>query len=278
MNRINKSIYLLLKGYNKQFYCKFHGSGDPGNLWYTFYFGGKSTYCITIAMKGNPPTEAYMSRVEYDAKCIKDAPLEKNGGTAKLLSISLWVIKTFFPSIEKITFMDDSHIECIQGSKLKKMSLACDYMLKYGMTWYEKLFHATLPDDLNPRYKSSLPVLEQPLEDFEYQVGQLPSLEKYKDKYLVSTSPKHFFEQLRKQYGSNYCEEVCNWIHMYIRLLNVDWSNSNWFIPAETIVKPPGFSMGRVENPFKGGKYTRKRRKSLKYDVPSIGSYEGDFI
>jgi hypothetical protein len=277
-NRVLRHKYLLVSAYNKNFYCKLSGSGQPGNLWYTFHFGGKSRYCITISVIGANPTEAYMDRVEYDAQCIKDGPLEKGGGTAKLLSIALWVLVTFFPTLQKIKFLDDSHIECIQGSTLKKMNLASDYILKYGMTWYERIFHATLPDSVKSAYQNSLAVLDNPLDDFNLQVNRLPRLEKYRNIYVASTTPKDFFEHLRKQYGSKYCEEVCDWIHMYVRLLNIEWYNSMWVIPAETVTKPQGFSMKQVQNPMQGGRYTRKRRQILHYEGNSIGVYDGTYI
>jgi hypothetical protein len=277
-NRVLRHKYLLVSGHNRNFYCKLTGNGQPGNLWYTFHFGGKTKYCITISLVGSNPIEAYIDRVEYDAQCIKDGYLEKGGGTTTLLSIALWVVITFFPSLQKIKFTDDSHIECIQGSKLKKMNLASDSILKYGMTWYERIFHATLPDTIQNAYKESLAILEKPLNDFNFQVSRLPRLEKYRDIYAASTSPKHFFEHLRKQYGSKYCEEVCDWIHMYMRLLDIELYTSMWFILKETITKPQGFSMKEMQNPMQGGRYTRKRRQSLKYEGSTIGVYDGTYI
>ena len=278
-NRVLRYKYLLLTTNTDTYYCKLTGSGNPGDLWYTFQFGGRKTYCVTLSLKGNTPSEAYLDRVEYDIRCNRDSSLEKRGGTSKLVFIALWVVVTFFPSIQNINLIDDSHIECIQGNKLKKMSLACDSILKYGMTWYERTFHAVLPNDLMNIYKQSLVVLDNPLDDFEYQSNRLPFLEKYKDIYKLSTTPKHFFEQLRKTYGDGYCEEVCDWIHKYIRILGIQWYNSNWFIPAESITKPLGFSMKEIKNPFQGGKYTRKRQRNVKYEntESNVGVYDTNY-
>lgn len=275
-NRLSTEVYLVISGYNREYYCKLIGSGKKDKIWYTFLFGGISTFCITISTKGNAPTEASLDRVDYDARCGKDSPLEKGGGMAKLISTALWLVKFFFPTIKTITLTDDSHIECIQGNKMKKMSLSCDYILKYNMTWYEKIFHAILPDSLYNDYKKSLEILSTELDNYEYQVSRLPCLQKYKDIYLKSNTPKDFFENLRKHYGTEYCSEVCDWIHKYITILGINLYNQSWYIPSTAIAKPPGYSMKRVDKPIVGGKkYTRKRvRKYVDDARPSIGVYE----
>lgn len=276
--RLSSTAYLVITGYNNEYYCKIVGNGEPDKLWYTFLFGGTSTYCITISTKGNTPTEASLDRVDYDVRCNKDSSLEKGGGMTKLLSIALWLIKFFFPTIKNITLTDDSHIECIQGKKMKKMSLASDYILKYNMTWYEKSFHAILPDTLYNNYKNSMNILTEELDDYEYQVSRLPYLEKYKDIYLKSTTPKQFFENLRNHYGMEYCSEVCDWIHKYITILGINLYNQSWYIPTNTITIPSGFSMKRIEKPVVGGKkYTRKCvRKYIDDSRSSIGVYESN--
>jgi hypothetical protein len=278
-NKIEKVKYLLISDNNNEYYCKLIGNGVPGNLWYTFHFGGKKNYCITISTKGNKPEQASLDMIEYNKDCNKNNSLSKSGGTINLLQIALWVVITFFPSIQQIKLLDNSHIDCIQGKKLKKMCLASDYILKYKMTWYERTFKATLPPELYNTYKSSLNILDKPLEDFEFQSHRLYNLQKYKDIYLSSTTPTNFFENLRNYYGTSYCLEVSDWIQKYMILLSVSWFPQEWFIPSNQILKPNGFTMNLIDNIIKGGNYTRKvRHKYYENKVSSLGIYEGAFL
>ena len=253
----------------------------------TASLGGPNNYCVIIAIQSNNPT-AYIDRVEYDLRCAMDDMLKRQNGTFDLVRTALWIVRTRFPHITTITLKDDSHIYCEDGSKRYKLSLAYDYILKYGETWYQNKFHATLPDNYLQDFQDSLKCLTEPLENIDYLISRGANyLEQYQSIYLDSSSPSDFFKRLREKYGDQYCHQVCTWIGKYMHLLDVKLFYDLWFIPVDKVEEPSNYTIQKIKKPTgaRGGGTRRQRRRSVRrrkdddYDDFSgsiVGVY-GDF-
>jgi len=223
-------------------------------------------------------SEGYIDRIEYSKACVKDGSLEHRKGTEHLVSTALWTCHQLFPYLKVFTFQDDSHIYCKEGSKLYKLNLAYDYILKYGKTWYETKFHATLPAPLFAEYSKSLEALDAPLELFEYQAGRLPALSAYESLYKVSSSPRDFLERLRIQSGANYCFEVGKWLSQYMGILRISLFNTSWYIMIDRLEEPVGYE---IKESQAGGKHTKPTRritsKKRAFCLVAGGSEESNF-
>jgi hypothetical protein len=253
---MNTTFYTV-SAHTTSFYCKVVKYGDTKA---TVSIGGKNEYCVTIAVTLDS-TEAYIDRIEYSKACVKDGSLEHKEGTAHLVSASLWTCHQLFPHVTIFTFQDDSHIYCKEGSKLYKLNLAYDYILKYGKTWYESKFHATLPSALFAEYSKSLEALDAPLELFEYQAGRLPSLSRYETLYKESSSPRDFLYRLRTQSGAKYCFEVGKWLSQYMGILRISMFNASWYIKIDGLEEPVGYQLTEGQA---GGKRSDSKRSDSK--------------
>lgn len=240
---------------------------------YSLSFGGKHNFCVTAGISADTPTKCYVDRVEYNESCIKDGILEERGGIIKLVKAALWTIIQLIPSIEYITLKDDSHIYCEKGSKLYKLNLAYDYILKYNKTWYEKHFNAIIynKDNYNA-YKKSLNMLDASLNNIEFIVDKIPYLEKYREIYNISLSPRDFINNLRKVYSKTYCFEVGAWLTSYMELLDIKYYWDMWCIYKNTIKKPDNFTINPT-NSIRGGNRTNIKYKNYRL-MPSCNSSE----
>lgn len=227
----------------------------------TISFGGNTTYCVVGAWKSDTPDTIYIDRIEYDKGCSIGSNLEHGKGTVHMIQCALYSIHQLLPEIKTITLTDDSHIYCEEGSKKYKLSLAHEYILKYTQTWYQKQFHAKLPESVFQIFQDSLRVLDEPLSSYEFQITLSPYLEKYKNTYVLATSPRDFFKRLRDEYGSTYCHEVWFWIRDFLeRGLRIKIFKEMWFIEVGDLVKPENFSMELTTNKRGGGRRTRRKR------------------
>ena len=262
-----------VKGNGKEFYCKVLTISYGGKSIYSLSVGGKKEFCVTIAIKSDDM--AYIDRVEYSDFCVKDGILATEGGMLAILSVSLWLVKELFPTIKKFTLTDDSHVLCIRKQKDYKLSLANDYIIKYGETWYEKKFKAILPDEIMPLYKKSHEVLDMPIEPFEYQKDRASFLTKYENIYKSSGTPREFIRLLRSEYRDRYCIEVGPWLTRYMELLTVKVFKDLWMIPIEYLIKPEEFELTKLEKePISGGgifRISKRTRKIHNKEGFSIG-------
>ena len=238
---------------------------------------------MVVQMKSTNPTVAYIDRVEYDNVCSLDGPLKRKVGIQNLVAAGLWTIKNRYPDIQIFTLKDDNYIECEENSKMYKMSLAYDYILKYNQTWYQKLFQATLPEPILRTFTDSLEVLDKPLYHIEFMLESgLDYLKKYKDIYAKSSSPREFMNKLRESYPSSYCKEVCKWLTRYMDYLDIKLYYDLWYISVSTM-QPEEYSLepyvqrgGRRRQTRK--KYRKQQNTSILYDLaPTVGTYS-DFM
>ena len=255
------------------------------NILKNISIGGDDIYCMVVKINSNTPNVAYIDRVEYNNLCSLNRILKRKVGIQNLVSSCLWTIKKRYPDIKIFTLKDDSHIECEENSKMYKLSLAYDYILKYNQTWYQKLFQATLPEPILRTFTDSLEVLDKPLYSIEFMIESgLDYLKKYKDIYTSSNTPRDFINKLREQYGLLYCKEVCKWLVKYMEYLDIKLYYDLWYISADILIEQPeDYSLepyvqrgGRRRQTRK--KYRKQQNTTMMYDLaPTVGTYS-DFM
>jgi hypothetical protein len=261
--------WFILKSSGQEFYVKRELYPKYGNNFQTasLLFGGVRTFCVTIAIKSE--SIAFVNRVEFDEFCNKVGKMEENKGMEVLLKGALWFTLQLYPTIKIFNLEDDSHIYCIKKSKTHKLSLAYDYILKYGQTWYEKKFHAVLSEHMTHDYKKSQAVLDMPLIPYEEFVKVYPTIKSYESTYRAAKSPRDFIGSLRTELGlDTYCMEVGKWLTNYVELLGVQMFKEKWFILRSSVKEPDGFELEKLTyEPRVGGASrlkTRKQRVSRK--------------
>lgn len=269
----------IISAFGKHFYGKLTNTlSKNGNL-YTFSLGGKSKYCITIALKPEFPEDGYIDNMEYNRACVKDGSLEHKQGTAHLGLTAIWAFHTLFPQVKRFTLMDDSHIYCEDDSKQFKLNLAYDYILKYNKTWYEDKFNAQLPEPLMKMYKDSCKVLDEPLDPFEFSIQRNENLKPYEKEYNESLSPRDFLNNLRTKMGHQYCFVVGKWLTSYFNTLRINTYKQNWFINVEDIHVPEKYSITETRDEIRGGgKQTRKNKKHRNFSIVAGGDEEGSMM
>lgn len=262
-----EEVYFQVNSSGRQFLYKQTTIRLPGVNKITASLGGPNQKCVVIAIDSSKQ-DAYIDRVDYDSHCAMNGTLKRQNGTIDLVDTALWIVRTRFPHITKITLKDDSHINCEEDSKRYKLSLAYDYILKYGETWYQNKFHATLPEELLQMYQSSIECITEPLENIDYLMSrEADYLEPYRSIYMDSTSPRDFFNHLRNMYGDQYCHQVCSWIGKYMNLLHVKLFYDSWFIPIDKVHEPPNYTIEKIKKPttVRGGTRRRRhRRRSMR--------------
>jgi hypothetical protein len=266
----------IVSGFGKQYYCKITESNQS----YTFSLGGRRYYCITIAIRSDSPDVGYIDRMEYNEACAKDGSLEHKKGIWHLGITALWAFHIRFPQIKYFTLMDDSHIYCEDGSKVHKLNLAYDYILKYNKTWYEDKFNAYLPSPLMEMYKESCKVLDEPIDAFAFMVEREGRIRPYEKIYNDSKTPREFLNKLRTHLGTQYCFEVGKWLSSYIELLRITIFKMSWMINIEDIHKPDNFSIAETKNEMRGGgkKQTRKNQRPRNFSIISGNDEEGTIV
>lgn len=259
-----------IKSFDKTFYCKVSNYNEN----YTISFGGKHGYCFVVSIKKDSE-QAYIDRVEYNEACVISGKLEENGGMYKLICGGLYFLKETFPNIKIITLKDDSHIYCKKGSKIYKMSLAFDYILKHNKTWYQMKFNATLPSDILLLFNESLINLDGPLQDYDYIVSLIPDIKEFKNIYLESKSPRDFIQNIREIYTDDYCFKVSKWLHHFLNNVNIKLFSDLWYIDTNNIVKPEIYIISKTTNEMRGGG-TRKKNFSIVSGgtISILGVYE----
>lgn len=248
----------IVSGFNGlRIYCKITSTpvynSEEKN--HTISFGGRSNFCVTAIILAKSPHTCYIDRVEYNSACAIDGSLREKGNTIQLVQLALWTIVSTFPRVERFTLFDDSYLDCIAGSKLDKLSLSHDYVLKYNQTWYQRNFSATLPSPQITEFTTSLQVLDQPLEPFDNVILHISTLKPFRSEYKNANTPREFMNDLR---GPEYCFNVGKWIEQYMKYLGVSMFKEGWFIRREAVGTPPNYSIEETHNTLRGG-FTRKQ-------------------
>jgi hypothetical protein len=250
-----------IEAFNKEFYCIVKAIKKYNNtVFATISFGVNNKYCVIININNVKDTIGYIDRVEYNKLCVLDGSLERTSGTPQFVSACLYTIKLLFPRITILTLKDDSKIYCKDNTKLHNLSLAHNYIIKYNETYYEKNFGAQLPDTQYNLYRNSLKILDLSSIDYnDINNNDKVYLQKYKNIYIDSKSPRNFIQKLQNIYGQQYCFEVGPWLHNYmINVLNINTYKDEWFINLynidKPIKKPINYKLYLIPNEIHGGK------------------------
>jgi hypothetical protein len=263
--------YYSVRGFGMQFHCKVSTFANPYTNVNktTITFGSRTATCVTFGISNSEPHIALMNFLISDDECFSPGSvIERGDKTYKMTLCALYTVLQLFPDIETFTFTDDSHIYCVKDSTYYKMSLAADYIFKYGQTWYEKKFGARLPEPYYTEYKKQMHLLDAPLAP--YDSDALPYLNQYKDIYNASKSPRELIAKIRNHEKGNYCMAVSKWLHQYLMVHDSKaflYSNL-WYILSSTIrdTPPTSYSIDVTEN-IRGG--TRRRRRQRKELIPA---------
>lgn len=268
-----KTRTYLVDSYKKEFYAKTTTIISDYSKQATFTFGGKDSNCITIAINDLDSDRAYIDRIEYNESCVKDGSLEQGEGTFQMIKTGLYAFSLFFPTIKILTLKDDSHIYCMKGSKIYKLNLAYDYILKYNRTWYEKQFNAILPEPYMSEYRKSLEILDKPLDSFEFMKLRAPFLLPYESEYKSSVSIRDFIQKLRTLYKDQYCFKVGPWLTDYLLLFNINNFKDQWMIHTDLLTSSEDFGMKEITGTFGGGKKTRKNKIQKRKNFSLVSSH-----
>lgn len=275
-----------IKAYDIHIYCKLSEAyKNTPNYVCTISFGSKNKqFCLTAMYRQKEPTKIYIDRVQHNDQCVVDGRLEDfKGGTAKIVSTALWFMKCHFKDVTHFTLNDDSHIECEKGNTMYKLSLAYDYILKHNQTWYENKFNAILPDIIYDKYKKSLTVLDELLYPYN-MVSDLFMNTDYEEIYNSSKSPRDFINNLRKTNGTNYCFKVGKWLNSYMRFLQINIYQTDWYIMKDTITEPEGYTESLLDPTKKsqlfygGSKNRKKTRKRHNFRLVNSTYTEGNIV
>jgi hypothetical protein len=211
---------------------------------------GSKKYCVIASYSAKEPYKIYIDRVEKNEACTLNAPISKiEKGTIKLLKLALYTMKQLYPHVTHYNLQDHSKIYCSSNNKEKSISLAHDYIIKNNKTYYEENFNAILPggeelidgsgkimkDSIMYTYNKSLKILDEPCKEFYLIVDAFPIIEKYKDEYNKSISPRDFINRLKNKYKDKYCEEIGSWLNSYMNILHISIYPEQWFILSKNI-------------------------------------------
>jgi hypothetical protein len=231
-----------LRGLGISTYCKVKALGRGIGL---FFGKGMRQFCITASYDDRKPDEIYLAQVNSDLDCIEGGRLvDLEKGAVRFIKLALYALKRWFPRVTTIRLMDDSKIKC-QPIHIS-LSLPLDYMAKYGMTWYEKHFHAqiddrdTMPDQIKLHYQK-LKILDDPLtEPYEEVIQNIPGIVPYETLYREASTHRDFLNRVRKHLGDKYCEEGGKLLLLYMKKLHIQ-PISNWKIMMEDVETVPNY-------------------------------------
>lgn len=269
----------IIRAYDIILYCKvisFPKYG--GGINYSLSFGGKHNFCITAHISEYISTSCYIDHIEYNESYIKDGLLEENSDIITLVKTVLWTIVNLFPNIISIELKDNLYICCENKLEQHMINLTCEYILKYNMTWYEKHFNATICDkDSYNMYRKTLNTLDMPLDNIEFILSLRPELEKYREIYISSSTPRDFINNIQKSYSETYYIETGEWIPYYLRLLRISYYCEMWNIDKNNITKPYNYSIETTNMVFEKEdiKSTQKKNYRLTTSYNEHGSCMG---
>jgi hypothetical protein len=145
-------------------------------------------------------------------------------------------------------------ISCIAGTKTGKSIV------------YRTLYYEVLQDSMMEQYLESLMVLDQPIMSYEIAVEHFPTLERYRNDYIASSTPREFITHIRNRMPiEEYCMEVNGWFEGYMTYLNIIIFKEKWFIPIESVSIPIGYKEEDMtekdkQTTFYGGKKSKTRK------------------
>lgn len=237
-----------INAYDISLTCTLSEFPTHDGIYYSFVFNSNTIFRVTSSINPRTSTICYIDNIEYNKSCIKDHALEENGELVKYMKSVLWTIVHLFPNIKTIELKDYLYICCENNSRQHMVNLACEYIAKYNNTWFEKHFNAIIySKDSYNSYRESLNVLDNPLDIIEYILDIRPELEKYKNIYKISLTPREFINNLRNAYPETYYFETASWMPSYLRLLRIIYYCDMWSIYKSNIIKPYNYNIETLD-------------------------------
>jgi hypothetical protein len=184
------------------------------------------------------PNRARIYKIEYNQSCINKDGLIDDNNIRKLVMLSMWTLKMLFSEITRFELIGRAHIYCGEDVRF---SLDCEYVLRYGKTWDEKLFGAVLNNTLYDEYNASLFVLDQLPDPYEYMLLRLPDISVEEAEYRAATSPRDFIGKLRAKYGVDYFYKVGLLLKRYFRMLHIWFYSEMWYIDVSSLIEIDGY-------------------------------------
>jgi hypothetical protein len=234
------------------------------------YIGGQNQYCIECQIfPGNPI--GHLSKIAYDEKCSLTNRFERGTDTKAIMALICSYLQNEYGYVKKLTFQDMSYREC---SEKQTIDLAAFYYLLYGQTWYMLQMSATIPN------KQQESLFKATSKDFLDKKASTTWSEF--DKYITSSHPlpesdmitiynnskswSEYFTVLRNKIGvEELCSYMAPWVTQFVKqMAQIQFTA----IEFEMSVKNPQLPVLEYTlSPYiaqSAGKYTRKRRASLK--------------
>lgn len=121
---------------------------------------GNTKVCVHFSVYDD--NTANLDAIGYDEGCSKDVPLDKIGGSVKMLKASLKLLCKLFPDISYVTLKDLSQLNCYGKTHVSLPEL---YIAKYKKTWYQMKFNAEpeYAEDFQDALKKVNSKLDEPL-------------------------------------------------------------------------------------------------------------------
>jgi len=206
--------------------------------------GGKTFEgCVEIMIhKGSEDKDALIAQIYSEPECAMDSVLQM-GESIDMIKASLQVCQILF-NITEFKFKDNSEFDCVKKNlskspprkRTKPISLAHLHLIKYGKTWYEDNFNASLVKQEDQEAFSSgkqhlNTLIDIPYDEFakinKLTHEQYDELQNY---YSSSISWMEFFQKIPKL---KHCE-LLNWAPSFIDIvMNYQLNTSFWKIDLE---------------------------------------------
>ena len=229
---INSTIKYKNRKYKKTYYTTILKTKKED----TVIIGGVTIKCVVITID-NKNNIAILQTVQHSVECSFFDKLKKGVETINMIQSALKMIIAMYPNISEIEFADNSFIQCNNG---KRISLPEFYYIKYGKTWYEKHFNATL-NNKYPKYLNAKQLVDDSASN-KINLSKNEFIEKYynnlsgnkldivKKCYKLGVSVKEFIISISnenidcKYYQDVFDKNILTILH-----------GSQWIISKETI-------------------------------------------
>jgi hypothetical protein len=184
---------------------------------YTIRYGDALNHegpCIEFTYDTKKPSILKLDNLEYRSECSANKELLRGQGTINMTKSILLLLCSQFSDIKRITLNDVAVIECGK----RKLPLIYMYLLKYGVTWYQKYFQAKCVN------KELAKRIEQVNDEL---AGNVPKLFSFKN------TENTWFEFFQKQD----CDFFIDNMNELKRYIKAPLMYSEWYISRKNIVK-----------------------------------------
>jgi hypothetical protein len=118
---------------------------EGGGLVSKQIFIGGYDDCLTAMINTNEPTVVYVHHFAYNAYCNVNNNLDRDVGTDRMMNTFIKYVLGKYPNVLQIKLTDNATFDCGNID----VDLYKYYMLKYGLSYYEKKFNFVINIDEN---------------------------------------------------------------------------------------------------------------------------------